>query len=94
MEEPKRFKVWVTKYALTRGMIVSTGEETECPTMIVVVGDDENPVPPHRQMIIHKPYWHTDEESAKDHVRTMVRRKIRSLSANVVKLEKLLASLD
>jgi len=73
-------KVWITKYALTQGIIEAEAKvTTEFSTMIQII--DTNP-----QTFYHKPYWHVTKERAIEHAEKMRHKKIESLITQIQKL--------
>ena len=78
-------KVWITKYALSRGVYEAEVEETNQTGMVV-----------HRQEGLYPAYyqgegtdWHRTEEAAKTRASAMAKAKIASLKKQISKLEKL-----
>lgn len=78
--EKKPMKVWITKYALTRGIIEEEAVETHSARMI---GLQRSPC-----SRFCKPYWHTDPHEAAQHARQMQSRKIASLEKQIENLKK------
>lgn len=76
-------KVYITKYALTQGILeqeaVLRGESN---TTIVVPST-------YYPATYHKPYWYTDKEDAIKHAESMRIKKIASLKRSLNKYEKL-----
>jgi hypothetical protein len=93
MEKKSEFKVWITRYVLTRGIVVAMAQATAYPSMISVVSVGGKEVPFHRRLLVHEPYWYTDEESAKAHAREMVKKRIVALKKKTKELNKLLVDL-
>lgn len=72
-------KVWITKYALTKGIIEAEGEyDPNYPTMVRVDGYLSS---------FHKPYWHTTEAEAIKHAEYMKLTKLESLTRQFTKLQ-------
>lgn len=70
-------KVWITKYALSSGVVIAEGQTRADKSVIVVRGHP-----------FFKPDWHTTEEEANKRVLELIRRKRK---AHVKALDKLLA---
>lgn len=79
-------KVWITRYALTEGII--EGEGILCKTsegMIEIMlrpGD-------YRTTYIHRPHWHGSREQAVKYAELMRESKIKSLRKSIEKMKKL-----
>jgi hypothetical protein len=75
-------KVYVTKYALTKGIIeMDVTQSKNYPTM---VSNKEN-----SWQTIHKPYWHENREDAVIHSQELLKKKMKSLRNMMNKLEKM-----
>lgn len=74
-------KVWITKYALTQGIMESEGEPVADSTsrMLVCLGN----------RYFHNMEWHASKESAIDQAEEMRKRKLVSHLKSIKKLEKL-----
>lgn len=79
--------VYVTKYALTSGVIVCENPQfyPEYPTMVGV----PKPNRPHSALLFHKPHWHEEEHEAVARVAWMVDRKLKSIEKARKKLKAL-----
>jgi hypothetical protein len=78
-------KVYVTKYALTQGILE---KEVELPlsnsdTMVV------ERVPGQLSQFFHKPFWYVTREEAVTHAEQLRVRKIASLLKSIEKVQKL-----
>lgn len=76
--------VWITTWALTRGII----KETQCK---LVLGGDSILVPGHSgcyAYYAHKGHWFFSEEDAKARARILCQRKIASLEKQIAVLKK------
>lgn len=78
---PKKFKVWITKYALTRGVFAALAEDTEYEGMVRLPG--------HPPDYVHKPHWHTSEKQALEHVADMVTRKLKAMKKQMLRYEQI-----
>ncbi len=81
-------KVWITKYALTRGIDESEAE------ICSSVSDEMIKVLAIRGTLtydnyFHKPYWYSSREAAVMHANAMRAAKLASLKKKISKLEKL-----
>lgn len=76
------FKVWITKYALTQGIIEE--EVEKCDSNMIVV-EKKYPEFYHGQ----GREWHLDKESAIKKAEQMRQKKINSLKRRIDKLEKM-----
>lgn len=88
-------KVWVTKYALTKG--VYTAENVVQRRSIndqMIEIRYQNSRGYTSSFCIHKPYWHTTEDEARAQVVKMVERKMKSLIKSKHHLNKVLASVE
>jgi len=81
-------KVWITKYALTQGMMTAVNAQLNKNMISITQGG----IP--RFVYFHKPYWHLTEEEARAQVRHMVTSKLKSIERQRVKMEKMLAGVD
>lgn len=79
-------KVYITKYALTKGIFQCDGEVSkEYPQMFSV---DENKLKGFlNTQYFHKPYWHETREDAVVHANQMVKKALASAWKRVRKLE-------
>lgn len=78
-------KIWITKYALSEGIIEKEGEE--CPgfprmIQIRIPGKASSE-------FFHKPDWHTSKEEAISRAEEMRQKKIASLQKQIKKLERM-----
>lgn len=76
-------KFYITKSALTRGIIEIHGETISSSLEIVKAIDSDI------WDYIEKPFWHVRQEDAIEHAESMRDRKIKSLGKQIEKLEKL-----
>ena len=76
-----KFKAYITKYALTRGIQCVDAEDTLSSTMIVYRPEGSMP------QFFHKPHWHDDKFRATDRVRAMIASKRRSIAKVLKKLD-------
>ena len=76
-------KVWITKFALTQGILVRTAEIKQNDTLISVKDESGH------SSYFFEPYWHLTEEAAKEHARELKEKKIKGLKKQIEKLEKL-----
>lgn len=79
--EKETFTVWISKYALTDGILEMEACNTISERMIV---DAEN-----RLHSFHKPYWHLTREEAVQHAKVMRIKKLQSLEKQVKKISAL-----
>lgn len=77
-------KAYITKYALTMGIL-----EEEVEVSADVNGDMVRVVTNHYPEYYHKPFWHTDKQEAIDHAETMRIKKIASMEKSIKKLKNL-----
>jgi hypothetical protein len=75
-------KVYITQYALTKGILEAEVRATHCPTMVVRTDT-------MYQTAYHKPYWHMTMAEAVVHAEQMRQRKIVSVKKQLAKLEAL-----
>lgn len=78
-------KVWITKYALTAGIMEVDAEF--CKSMSTMVS--YRPEGASYDQYAHGDDWHTDLDSAKAKAEQMRQAKIASLKKQIAKLEKL-----
>lgn len=88
MSEQTTFHVWITKYALTKGVFEKEAVETAYPSMICLAGRDGY------MTCYHKPDWHTTREAADARVREMIAAKEKLLRKQLAKLQKLREQYD
>ncbi len=75
-------KYFVTKYALTKGIIEFDGEITDtCETMI---HDGNRSITTY-----HKPFWHETYEAACHHAELLRTNKLKSIDKQIKKLKSL-----
>lgn len=78
-------KVWITKYALTVGVIEKEVEQDdEMPNMVKSIHIEDR-----WQPYFHRPHWWPTEESAILRAEQMRNAKIKSLEKQIEKLKKL-----
>ena len=77
-------KVWITKYALTRGIIEADGELTSSDSVSILNRDLS--LPTHW---FYNGDWHSDKESAIQKAEEMRQEKIASLKNQIEKLEEM-----
>jgi hypothetical protein len=76
------FSAYVTKYALTIGIMYRVGEvNSDFPNMFIY--DCETRFPTH----VHAPYWHRTFEAARAHAEKLRKAKLASLKKQIAKLE-------
>lgn len=76
-------KVWITKYALTAGIIEAEGEFSEQYPSMVSYRDSTGPA----LQFVHGNDWHTTESAAFRQAEEMRQKKIASLKKQIKKLE-------
>lgn len=78
--EQKTFKAWITKYALTKGIIVVNAIEINngCPGMIYCKAGD---------YYVYNPHWHRTYTDSIIKAENMRIKKIASLKKKIAKLE-------
>jgi len=72
-------KVWISKYALTRGLYMEEVESTHVESMVSI---------PNGIMCFHKPGWHETKEEAIAQAEKMRQAKLKSLQKQIDKLTK------
>jgi len=77
-------KIYITKYALTKGILEKEGEIGNCGLGDFIVVKSE-----YMDEIYHKPYFHFTYEDAIKHADEMRLKKIKSLKKQIGNLEKL-----
>ena len=77
-------KVWITKYALTKGIIEADGKLTSSDSVSVSL--DTLSLPTHW---FYKGDWYSDKQSAIQKAEEMRRKKIDSLKKQIEKLERM-----
>jgi hypothetical protein len=87
LKKGSEMKFFVTKYALTDGIIECEGEicSDVSEKMIAVKNKHHFPDKTH----YHKPYWHVTRSGAAAHAEELRVKKIASLRKQIAKLEKL-----
>lgn len=76
-------KVYITKYALTKGIIEKEVEINESyPKMATVIGDKYH-------SSFFKPYWYETKQQAIDHCEELKTKKIDSLHKQLKKLSRI-----
>ncbi|MDD5722669.1 MAG: hypothetical protein PHY29_02890 [Syntrophales bacterium] len=80
-------KVWITKYALTDGIVECEVEAPshDCPKMIVVKASS----PGTYNQYFYKPDWHTTREEAVKRANVMKDKKLVSLRNQIEKIKEL-----
>lgn len=78
-------KVWITKYAMTQGIIIRDNVE-QCRSI------NDEVIYAGRAGCFHRPDWWTTEAEAIDRARVMIAAKLKSLDKQRAKLEALLKS--
>jgi hypothetical protein len=85
-------KVYITKYALTEGIIEKAFAELyadvtapEISTMIIVRAVQNNTL----DMYFHKPDWYLTKEEAVERAEEMKKKQIKALKKKIERLEKL-----
>lgn len=92
---PTISKVWITKYALTKGVYTAENVVHSLSTggsMIVVHYKTSSGYT--STFCIHKPYWHMTEDEARAQVVKMVEGKMKALIKKKHHLNKVLASVE
>ena len=77
-------KVWITKYALTDGIIEADANPVLCGS--VCISDITSPV---LFRILNEGEWHSDKKQAIDKAEEMRQKKIASLKKQIEKLERM-----
>ena len=77
-------KVWITKYALTDGIIEADVKPVLCGS--VCISDTISPV---LCRILNEGEWHSDKKQAIDKAEEMRQKKIASLKRQIEKLEEM-----
>lgn len=77
-------KVWITKYALTRGIIEADGELTSSDSVIILNRGLSLPT-----YWFYKGDWHSNKQSAIKKAEEMRQKKIESLKKQIKKLEEM-----
>jgi hypothetical protein len=77
-------KVWITQYALTKGILELEAEVSSASAQMVT-SKNENGYVGH----FHKPHWHERKQDAIDFSNGMRLRKIAGLKKQITKLENL-----
>jgi hypothetical protein len=85
MTEKNRITVWVTKYALSQG-IIKMEVENISDDMVVEVGAFRT--------YYHKPHWHETEEEAVAHAEKMRKKKVASLQKKIGELTNLVFKIE
>ena len=83
-------RAWITKYALTQGIIeaeVEIADDTKNLVRVLAVGDRALEV--FRRWYVRKPCWHTSMEDAQRHACVLRDQKVAALKRQTTKLEKL-----
>lgn len=75
-------RIWITEFALTRGVLVSdNGEKTNLATMVRV----KDPRLVERELFV-KPHWHTSEAAANERVLRMIASRRRSIERDLERI--------
>lgn len=87
--EAPKFEVWVTKYALTKGIIKYMARVPHNPNdrMIVVERDYNDPL--SCTQYFHTPDWHLSREEAVARAEKVRQAKIKALEKNIQQLKNL-----
>ncbi len=88
MNEPI-IHVWVTKYALSSGVIETDAKHCTDISDKMIVVQPRPGVLAYRARFF-KPHWHTSKDEANAQVHKMILAKIKSLKKSVAKMEELL----
>lgn len=72
-------KVFITKYALTKGIIEAEANRTNFPNMVVI----------GRNEYFNKPFWYESREDAIKHANELKQNKIASMKKQLLKVAKL-----
>jgi len=76
-------KIFVTRYVLTKGILVFEAEAAEgCENMVVVKGGAGR-----FRTYFHKPYWYTSLDEAIAHARKILEKKVSSLETSLMKFQ-------
>ena len=70
-------KVWITKYALTKGIMEREAVMSSVSTRTIHVGCD----------YYHQPFWHTSRSEALRHARELRTKKLASLHKTIKRIE-------
>jgi hypothetical protein len=76
-------KVWITKYAMTEGILAVDAEHSQINAGTVKYRRS----PKHLQEYAHSGEWHTSQSDAIDRAEDMREAKIKSLRKQIAKLE-------
>lgn len=76
-------KIWITKYALTAGVLVRNGEPSFDSEMMGYIDEGRC------KNYVHKPHWHTSQEEALSHAEDMRAKKLQSLENQIAKIRNL-----
>ena len=81
MSERSRFTVWITQYALTKGILKFEAEDCfdTSPKMVRILGQ--------LPWFVHEPHWHRTKEAAVAQAEKMRANKIVGLKKQIAKLE-------
>jgi len=88
-------KVWITKYALTKGVYTAenvTHSVNDSSGQMIVI-HYKTPGGYIATQYFHKPHWHTTEDEARAQVQKMAEAAVRSLMKKKAKLVTLIAQL-
>ena len=75
-------KVWITKYALTKGIYAMDARGSHSDGMVICEDD-------HRTQFLHGNEWHKTKSSAIARAEEMQTKKLASLKKQLKKIEKL-----
>lgn len=75
------FDVWVTKYALTKGVYREHVRTTTVPTLVVSTTN--------QLFCIHKPFWHMTKAEAVAHAEILRAKRIKALQLQLTKLQRM-----
>lgn len=77
-------KIYITKHALTQGIVEAEGEQIEdTPKMVKVLPRTNS----HYSYYLFKPHWHENKEEAVAQAEKMRLAKIKSLEKQIKKLQ-------
>jgi hypothetical protein len=86
-------KVWITKYALTKGVYTAENVEHSHSSDRIIRVDYTDAYGLGAHFWVAKPHWHTTEDEARAEVQKMVNAALKSLKKKRDKLDKIMASV-
>lgn len=93
--DPVISKVWITKYALTKGVYTAENVVQRRSINDQMIEVQYKTASGYiSSFCIHKPYWHTTEDEARAQVVKMVEGKMKALIKKKHHLNKVLASVE